>query len=164
MVWTRGGGPAYTPRPSGGAGGLSRSEARVPIPGPSRTAGPPMAAKKLSSNDLQQFESLLRQMLGVVTGDIQSLESEAFGDGTEKSNVSVEDSGSEISSVELSLELLERDENTVREIMDALDRLRRGTYGECEVCDKPIRKTRLQAMPHARNCIECQRALEQDGL
>jgi RNA polymerase-binding transcription factor DksA len=66
--------------------------------------------------------------------------------------------------MELSLELLERDENTVREIMDALERVKDGTYGKCEVCEKWIRKTRLSAVPHARNCIDCQRAAEADAL
>jgi len=121
-----------------------------------------MAAKKLSSTDLKQFETLLRHMLGVVTGDIERLESEAFADAADKPQVSIEDSGSEISSMELSLELLERDEKTAREIMEALDRIKDGSYGTCEVCDKPILKTRLQYMPHARNCIDCQRELEKE--
>ena len=121
-----------------------------------------MAAKKLSSTDLKQFETLLRHMLGVVTGDIERLESEAFADAADKPQVSIEDSGTEISSMELSLELLERDEKTAREIMEAIDRIKDGTYGICEVCEKPILKTRLQYMPHARNCIDCQRALEKE--
>lgn len=120
-----------------------------------------MTAKKLTRKDLEQFDRLLRQMLGVLTGDIRNLQSEAFGDGSEKPKASPEDSGGEIYSVELSLELLERDEKTVGEVMEALDRIRDGSFGTCRLCAKPIRKTRLQAMPHARNCIECQRGIEQ---
>lgn len=119
-----------------------------------------MAARKLTPEDLKQFESLLRHMLGVVTGDIENLESEAFTDASEKPQVSAEDFGSEISSVELSLELLSRDEETAREILDAIERIRAGTYAICEGCQKQIKKTRLQAMPHARNCIDCQREAE----
>lgn len=121
-----------------------------------------MAARKLTSKDLEQFDELLRKMLGVVSGDIETLESEAFADASDKPQVSQEDAGSEISSVELSLELLSRDEETAREILDALDRIKEGSFGVCETCEKQIKKSRLQAMPHARNCIDCQREAEKD--
>jgi RNA polymerase-binding transcription factor DksA len=117
-----------------------------------------MAAKKLSPEDLKKFDALLRQLLGVLTGDIQNLESEAFGGNG--GQVSAEDAGCEINAAELSLELLSRDENTVREIMEALDRIQNKTFGICTGCKKPIKKTRLRYMPHARNCIECQRMAE----
>lgn len=119
-----------------------------------------MAARKLTAKDLAEFEDQLRQMLGVLTGDIRHLESETLDDDSR--GTSAEDVGSEISAVELSLELLERDENTVREIMQALDRIKGGAFGICEACEKPIKKTRLRYMPHARKCIECQRAAEQE--
>lgn len=119
-----------------------------------------LMAKKLSAAEQKQFEQVLKHMLGVLSGDIKNLQHEALGDGSGQSNVSAEDSGSEINAMELSLELLERDERTVSEVMDALDRVKDGTFGLCETCNKPIRKTRLQAVPHARNCIDCQRAKE----
>ncbi len=97
------------------------------------------------------------------SGDIQNLHHEALGDGAEPSKVSAEDSGGEINAMELSLELLERDERTVQEIVDALGRVRAGHFGTCESCEKQIRKTRLRAMPYARNCIDCQRRTEVEG-
>lgn len=150
----------YSPPSSGAAGRLSERRPRSPR----ARVQSHMATKKLTNKDLDQFGNLLRQMLGIVTGDIQRLELEAFSDASDKPQVSVEDSGGEINSVELSLELLERDGNTAREIMDALDRIKDGTFGTCEICDKPITKTRLQAMPHARNCIDCQRNVEKDMI
>lgn len=118
-----------------------------------------MAGKKLTPTEFEEFDELLRQMLAVVTGDIRDLESEAFQDN--RSNVSAEDAGTELSAVELSLELLGRDENTVVEIMDALDRIKDGTFGICAGCKKQIKKTRLKYMPYARHCIECQRHHEE---
>ncbi len=115
--------------------------------------------KKLTTQETQQFEASLKQLLGSVTGDIQSLEDEAQGDGTDH-KVSAEDCGSEVNALELSLELLERDERTVQEIVAALGRVKHGTFGLCERCREPIRKPRLAAMPYARNCIDCQRAKE----
>jgi len=40
------------------------------------------------------------------------------------------------------------------EVERALAKLDSGTYGQCEVCAKPIAEARLEAMPAARFCIE----------
>ena len=41
----------------------------------------------------------------------------------------------------------------LEEVDGALERLAAGTYGNCEVCGKPIGAARLEAMPAARLCI-----------
>jgi len=51
----------------------------------------------------------------------------------------------------------ERLATELREALDEVDaalaRLADGTYGNCEVCGKPIGTARLEAMPAARLCI-----------
>jgi RNA polymerase-binding transcription factor DksA len=51
----------------------------------------------------------------------------------------------------------ERLASELREALDevdaALERLESGSYGNCEVCGKPIGVARLEAMPAARLCI-----------
>ena len=118
-----------------------------------------MPTRKPTKKDLELHEKALRHMLSAVAGDIAELEHETLGDGAAQ-NKPKEDDGGDSYFQELSLELLERDENTVREIMEALERLRDGRFGACEVCEKWIARARLRAMPHARMCIECQRAAE----
>ena len=49
------------------------------------------------------------------------------------------------------------------EVTDALRRLEGGRYGICEQCDKEIAPARLEAMPHARLCVTCQRRADADG-
>ncbi len=120
-----------------------------------------MAARKLTKKDLEQFDQLLRQMLSVIRGDIDALESSSLGPSAAPSDLSAEDSGAVIHSLEVSLELLGRDEKAAGEILDALARIQAGTFGICAACEKQIPKARLRAMPHARNCIACQRACEQ---
>jgi RNA polymerase-binding protein DksA len=41
------------------------------------------------------------------------------------------------------------------EVDNALDKLKKGTYGICENCGKPIAPARLEAKPAARLCIDC---------
>lgn len=116
--------------------------------------------KKLTEQDLEKYETILRHMLSVISGDISNLETETMLETREGEILSTDDVGAEVSALELTMELLQHDEETVGEIMDALDRIKAGTYGKCEACEAWIRKTRLTAVPHARNCIDCQRAVE----
>ena len=52
---------------------------------------------------------------------------------------------------------------TRAQIDNALERMRDGNYGACEGCTKPIPLARLQALPYATTCIDCQRELESSG-
>lgn len=38
------------------------------------------------------------------------------------------------------------------EVKSALDKITQGTYGVCEVCNKPIEEDRLEANPAAKTC------------
>jgi len=47
-------------------------------------------------------------------------------------------------------------------IDEAIRRLRKGEYGNCHSCGKPISKARLEAVPHARYCLECKEKEENE--
>ncbi|WP_164103180.1 TraR/DksA family transcriptional regulator [Candidatus Laterigemmans baculatus] len=61
---------------------------------------------------------------------------------------------------ELNSQLLEVESRELTQIEEALERLRQGTFGQCEDCEKPIPLKRLQAIPYATECIECKRKSE----
>ena len=119
-------------------------------------------SRKLNGKDLEAFKATLTRLRQVISGDINNLEADAFQtDGERLSVDNPADIGSESFAQEFSLELLQRDEATLAEIEEALDRVAQGTFGQCESCAQPIPKSRLNAVPHARNCVECQRQSEQ---
>jgi RNA polymerase-binding protein DksA len=121
-------------------------------------------AKKLSSKDLQAFRDLLLHARAVVSGDMSLLEEEALGDKAQRDVADLRPADSSDGYYqELNLELLERDQSTLREIDEALQRIAEGSYGRCESCEELISRQRLRAVPHARNCIECQRKAERNG-
>ncbi len=51
----------------------------------------------------------------------------------------------------------------LREIDSALEKLKEGTFGICEMCTKPIGIRRLKVMPSARLCIKCKSMEEASG-
>jgi DnaK suppressor protein len=61
---------------------------------------------------------------------------------------------------EISSQLAEVESRELGSIEKALDRIRAGSYGVCDICESKITLTRLKALPYATNCIECQRAAE----
>ena len=53
------------------------------------------------------------------------------------------------------LTILERLRQNLRDVEKAFARIEAGTYGTCERCGKEIPPERLEAIPHARLCLEC---------
>ena len=56
---------------------------------------------------------------------------------------------------------LRRQEDELREVIQAQERMRTGEYGRCETCDEPIPFGRLQVRPEARFCIPHEEAWEE---
>lgn len=56
---------------------------------------------------------------------------------------------------------LRRQEEELREVIQAQERMRTGEYGRCEACDEPIPFGRLQVRPEARFCIRHEEAWEE---
>ena len=89
-------------------------------------------------------DSLLRQMNQDSVGDVIDFASDsAFG---ELSSQLAEVASRELLNVEVALQLLAN-----------------GRYGVCEGCNQSIPVARLQALPYATTCIECQRQNESSG-
>ncbi len=45
-------------------------------------------------------------------------------------------------------------------VTEALERLKNGDYGLCVACNEEVQHKRLEAVPWARHCIECQEKQE----
>lgn len=56
--------------------------------------------------------------------------------------------------------LLSMHTEALKDINEALQRLDEGTYGVCEECGTEIAEKRLQAIPFALYCLECQEQKE----
>ena len=57
---------------------------------------------------------------------------------------------------DLAVSLLNRESQMFRRVQAALRRTEDGTYGICLNCEDPIKPKRLQAVPWAELCLECQ--------
>ncbi|MGD8402210.1 MAG: TraR/DksA C4-type zinc finger protein [Anaerolineales bacterium] len=59
------------------------------------------------------------------------------------------------------LSMVEQLEEQLEETTEALNRIDEGTYGQCTNCGNSIAPERLEALPAAELCIDCQRQKSQ---
>ena len=74
------------------------------------------------------------------------------------------DAGSEETLKDMAFVISAATKEMLHEVMDALRRIERGTYGICEITGKPIEAKRLNAIPWARYSRAGQDELEKDGF
>ncbi len=64
---------------------------------------------------------------------------------------------------ELSTQLKALESRELIQIERAIELIRDGRYGRCEVCSASIPITRLKALPYTLLCVDCQREQEEMG-
>jgi DnaK suppressor protein len=98
----------------------------------------------------------LRKRLG---GELKDLRNYKGSDPTGDSADLAFDTGSE----EVASQLAELEARELNQVERALARLKQGTYGGCEGCQRKIPVARLNALPFITTCIQCQREMETYG-
>ncbi|MCI0546900.1 MAG: TraR/DksA family transcriptional regulator [Candidatus Rokubacteria bacterium] len=86
-----------------------------------------------------------------------------YGKGPEDD--SIKDLGDQASTAynrEFLFELGNGDRRMLKEVVSALQKLDEGGFGACERCGEGIAEKRLEALPFARYCIDCQRTIEEE--
>jgi len=64
---------------------------------------------------------------------------------------------------DFNLGIVSKERRIVMDIDAALKRIDEGTYGVCQMCGKPITKSRLKAIPYARYSKKCQEKMEKEN-
>jgi DnaK suppressor protein len=73
------------------------------------------------------------------------------------------DAGTDSFDRDFALSRASSEQDALYEIDEALMRIRRGSYGVCELTGKPIERERLEAIPWTRFCAEAEKQLEKEG-
>jgi DnaK suppressor protein len=124
--------------------------------------------KKLPKKELKTYKEQLIKLREQIYGEIRQIsqdvlmktQSEASGD-ISSHTFHLADAASDTYERDFSLGLASSEMKIVQQIDLALRKIEDNVYGTCEVCQKLIPKRRLEAIPYVRNCLKCQRKLEQ---
>jgi len=87
-------------------------------------------------------------------------------EGSSKDSTEYRGDNYDIASSERDRELMymlgDRERKKVKEIDNALLKIKEGTYGICDECGEPISKKRLKIIPYSNLCINCQSRAEEE--
>ena len=128
----------------------------------------------MKKTELAEYRDLLEDLQARLRGDVHQLTHEALGSDRQdggsdsKSPTHMAELGSDAFEQDFSLSLAANEQETLTEISAALQRIKDGTFGLCEICQKEgrspaqsmIPKPRLRAIPYARTCVNCARKRE----
>ncbi len=95
---------------------------------------------------IEELETLRDSMMDAATGEYAS-ESSMYSTHMEQ--------GTDAMEREKTFLFASREGKFLNYLEDALQRIDKGEYGKCSVCGKLIEKERLEAVPHARQCLDC---------
>ncbi len=122
---------------------------------------------KITPEELEKFRELLLRKRQELVGDVDNMKddalkksrSDAAGD-LSAMPIHMADIGSDNYEQEFTLGLIENEQNLLKEIDEALDRINNGTFGICLGTGKPISKARLKLKPWAKYGIDYVRQIE----
>jgi RNA polymerase-binding protein DksA len=113
--------------------------------------------------DTERFRKILLDERDRVSLTVENLhETGSLEDETEEETYDnhLADSATATLNREIDYSLEENSEHVLNGINEALARIESGTFGSCARCGEQIGEERLEALPYATRCIDCQRLAE----
>jgi DnaK suppressor protein len=119
--------------------------------------------EKLDKKAIERFKKLLLKEREEIMGDVKQI----YESSQEVGQDGIQDIGDEAANVynkQILLTLNENERLRLKEVDEALDRIKQGSYGTCEECGEPIGLKRLEVKPVAKYCVPCKTKLEKGKL
>jgi DnaK suppressor protein len=98
-----------------------------------------------------RIERLLSDLTNKETGSAFP----SYGEGEDES-------AEEVATYDANLQLLDANKSELRDVIESLSRMEKGTYGVCKYCNEPIDEQRLRARATSSSCVACKKALTQE--
>ena len=114
---------------------------------------------RYTKDELKVFEELIHEKLDIAKGELSYIKeslSKANDPGTDNTIVYVKvlEDGASTAEKENLNQLAFRQQKFIRDLENALIRIKNGTYGVCVDTGKLIRKKRLLSVPHTTHSID----------
>jgi DnaK suppressor protein len=126
-----------------------------------KTSAARVSRKGYSKEDLQHFKKIILEKRNEILEELESLKSTMMDVTTgqyetENSTYSLHmEQGTDAMEREKTFLFASREGKFLNYLDDALKRIERGDYGFCTECGNLIDRERLEAVPHAHQCINC---------
>lgn len=144
--------PAAKPAPK-----TIRTAAKAPAAPPARV----IPKKGYGKRELEHFRTIITEKRKEILEELESLKASMMDVQTgeyanESSTYSLHmEQGTDAMEREKVFLFASREGKFLNYLDDALKRIENGSYGFCTDCGKLIEKERLEAVPHAQQCVQC---------
>lgn len=116
----------------------------------------------LKKREMEKFRHMLLTKQKDLAESVQRAESSGREVNDEPSDLA--DAASSAYNKEFLFNKSNADRITLRQINDALARIERNRYGRCQSCGVHLEAKRLDIVPWARYCVQCQEKKEKGSL
>ena len=111
------------------------------------------AIQKIKQKLIKERDELIKKLKENQTDEFKKLNDD-IGDNFDKASQNI--------SMETMLTFSDLDKKKLEDIEYAIKKIENGTYGYCEECGEEIPIERLEFLPFAKYCIECQEEIEEE--
>ena len=117
----------------------------------------------MNKKDLQKFKKLLLKEREKLTKEVKHIQQDSLGKSHKEATGDLSsytyhmaDMATDNYGIDFSLDRVSTEQKLLYLIDEALARIEDRAYGDCDQCKKKISKERLEAVPYATLCIDCQ--------
>jgi DnaK suppressor protein len=111
--------------------------------------------------ELKQMKSLLLVKKNILLREVEE-RVKKYRDANSEKMTDIAEIASSASDGDLEMLVAEENARELKQIEDALVRIKAGHYGVCEQCGRSIKKTRLKAIPFTTLCVSCKEEEEKE--
>jgi len=117
----------------------------------------------LSKKEIEDFKNILIDMRNQLTRQVKGFSEDARElEGVKGASQHQAEGAGDSTTQNVLLEVASKEVDVVKLIDRALVKIEEGTYGICDLTQKPIPKPRLSAIPYAIYTVEAQTMIEND--
>lgn len=117
----------------------------------------------MEKQKLEHFRKTLLKAREGILNKAKKLKEDSYTLGTDGIQ-DMADAASNSYNADILMSISDNDLTLLKDIDNALDKIKNGAYGICEECEEKINEKRLEANPVARYCISCKRLMEEKGI
>jgi DnaK suppressor protein len=115
----------------------------------------------MNKEKLKRFRTLLDSRLAELLSEadkavsgMSGADDEHFPDPTDRASLETDRN--------FLLRVKDRERKLITKVQEAIERIKDGSYGVCDICGEEITEQRLEARPVTTCCIECKKEAEEE--
>ncbi len=116
----------------------------------------------MQKKELKQIESLLLAKKDTLLREVEK-RFKKYQDTSGGKLTEIVEIAASVLNGDLEILVAEEEARGLKQIEDALARIRAGNYGVCEQCGRAIKKARLKAIPFTTLCVNCKEEEERES-